>query len=85
MCNLGTFADYIVVHEASVIRVEEWYDLRAAALLSCGISTGFGAAVNRFKWPHFRGFSLHAAARSAAPVVTGVTVAVTERSLFSAD
>jgi S-(hydroxymethyl)glutathione dehydrogenase/alcohol dehydrogenase len=47
MCNLGTFAEYIVVHEASVIRVESWYDLRAAALLSCGISTGFGAAVNR--------------------------------------
>ncbi len=47
MCNLGTFAEYIVVHEASVIRVEPWYDLRAAALLSCGISTGFGAAVNR--------------------------------------
>jgi S-(hydroxymethyl)glutathione dehydrogenase/alcohol dehydrogenase len=47
MCNLGTFAEYIVVHEASVIRVEPWYDLRAAALLSCGVSTGFGAAVNR--------------------------------------
>jgi NDMA-dependent alcohol dehydrogenase len=47
MCQLGTFAEYIVVHEASVIRVEPWYDLRAAALLSCGVSTGFGAAVNR--------------------------------------
>ncbi len=47
MCNLGTFSEYIVVHEASVIRVEPWYDLRAAALLSCGVSTGFGAAVNR--------------------------------------
>ena len=47
MCNLGTFSEYIVVHEASVIRVEPWYDLRAAALLSCGVSTGFGAAVDR--------------------------------------
>jgi S-(hydroxymethyl)glutathione dehydrogenase/alcohol dehydrogenase len=47
MCNVGSFAEYIVVHEASVIRVEPWYDLRAAALLSCGLSTGFGAAVNR--------------------------------------
>ncbi len=47
MCNLGTFSEYIVVHEASVIRIEPWYDLRAAALLSCGVSTGFGAAVNR--------------------------------------
>src|SRR5665213_358063 len=46
-CQLGTFSEYIVVHEASLIRIEPWYDLRAAALISCGISTGFGAAVNR--------------------------------------
>jgi len=47
VCQLGTFAEYIVVHEASLIRIEPWYDLRAAALISCGISTGFGSAVNR--------------------------------------
>jgi S-(hydroxymethyl)glutathione dehydrogenase/alcohol dehydrogenase len=47
MCQLGTFSEYIVVHEASLIRIEPWYDLRVAALLSCGVSTGFGAAVNR--------------------------------------
>jgi S-(hydroxymethyl)glutathione dehydrogenase/alcohol dehydrogenase len=47
MCQLGTFADYIVVHEASLIRIDPWYDLRAAALISCGISTGFGSAVSR--------------------------------------
>lgn len=47
MCQLGTFAEYIVVHEASLIRIDPWYDLRAAALISCGISTGFGSAVNR--------------------------------------
>jgi NDMA-dependent alcohol dehydrogenase len=47
MCQLGTFSEYIVVHEASLIRIEPWYDLRAAALLSCGVSTGFGSAVNR--------------------------------------
>lgn len=47
MCQLGTFADHVVAHEASVIRIEPWYDLRAAALISCGISTGFGSAVNR--------------------------------------
>jgi S-(hydroxymethyl)glutathione dehydrogenase/alcohol dehydrogenase len=47
VCQLGTFAEYIVVHEASLMRIEPWYDLRAAALISCGISTGFGSAVNR--------------------------------------
>ena len=47
MAQLGTFSEYIVVHEASLVRIEPWYDLRAAALLSCGISTGFGSAVTR--------------------------------------
>jgi S-(hydroxymethyl)glutathione dehydrogenase/alcohol dehydrogenase len=47
MCQLGTFSERIVVHEASLIRIEPWLDLRAAALISCGVSTGFGSAVNR--------------------------------------
>jgi len=47
MCQIGSFSEFIVVHEASLIRIEPWYDLRAAALISCGISTGFGSAVNR--------------------------------------
>src|SRR5579872_1236825 len=45
--QLGTFSEYMVVHEASLIRVDPWYDLRAAALLSCGLSTGFGSAATR--------------------------------------
>ena len=47
MCQVGAFSERIVVHEASLIRLEPWWDLRAAALISCGISTGFGSAVNR--------------------------------------
>ncbi len=47
MCQVGAFSEYVVVHEASLIRIEPWLDLRAAALISCGLSTGFGSAVNR--------------------------------------
>jgi NDMA-dependent alcohol dehydrogenase len=47
MTQLGTFSERVVVHEASLVRLEPWYDLRAAALISCGIATGFGSAVNR--------------------------------------
>ena len=47
MAQLGTFSEYIVVNEASLVKIEPWYDLRAAALISCGISTGFGSAVSR--------------------------------------
>ncbi len=32
MCQLGTFSEYIVVHEASLIKIDPWLDLRAAAL-----------------------------------------------------
>jgi S-(hydroxymethyl)glutathione dehydrogenase/alcohol dehydrogenase len=45
--QLGTFSEYIVVHEASLVRIDPWYDLRAAALISCGIATGFGSAAFR--------------------------------------
>lgn len=45
--QLGTFSEYIVVHEASLIKIDPWYDLRAAALISCGLATGFGSSVNR--------------------------------------
>lgn len=45
--QLGTFSEYIVVHEASLVKIDPWYDLRAAALISCGIATGYGSAVSR--------------------------------------
>ncbi len=50
-CNrfaqVGTFSEYVVVHEASAIKINPWFDLRAAALITCGLSTGFGSAVER--------------------------------------
>jgi S-(hydroxymethyl)glutathione dehydrogenase/alcohol dehydrogenase len=47
MCQVGSFSEYVVVNEASLVRVEPWLDLRAASLISCGISTGFASSVNR--------------------------------------
>jgi len=49
MAQLGTFADEMVCHENSVVRIEPWSNMKAAALISCGISTGFGSAVDRAK------------------------------------
>jgi len=49
MTQLGTFAEEMVCHENSVVRLDPWRDLRAAALISCGISTGFGSVVERAK------------------------------------
>jgi NDMA-dependent alcohol dehydrogenase len=45
--NLGTFAEYALVHEFSLIKVEAHIPFEIAALLSCGVPTGWGAAVVR--------------------------------------
>jgi NDMA-dependent alcohol dehydrogenase len=47
MAQLGTFAEEMVCHENSLVRIHPSADMRAAALISCGISTGFGSAVER--------------------------------------
>ena len=45
--NLGTFAEYALVHQFSLIKVENHISFDVAALLSCGVPTGWGAAVVR--------------------------------------
>ncbi len=47
MTQLGTFAETMVVNEASVVKIDPGVPLRAAALISCGLSTGFGSVVDR--------------------------------------
>lgn len=44
MCLLGTFSPYVTVHRASVIKIENDIPLDRAALLGCGVSTGWGSA-----------------------------------------
>ena len=44
MSLLGTFSPYITVHQASVIKIDDGIDLTTAALLGCGVATGWGSA-----------------------------------------
>lgn len=44
MCLLGTFAPYVTVNQASVVKIEKDIPLEIAALLGCGVSTGWGSA-----------------------------------------
>lgn len=44
MCLLGTFAPYITVNQASVVRIEPDIPLEVAALVGCGVTTGWGSA-----------------------------------------
>jgi NDMA-dependent alcohol dehydrogenase len=43
---LGTFAQYGVVSEASVVKIDDDLPLSRACLIGCGITTGWGSAVN---------------------------------------
>jgi S-(hydroxymethyl)glutathione dehydrogenase/alcohol dehydrogenase len=46
MANLGGFAEQMLVHENAVVTVPDAMPLDRAALLGCGVLTGFGAAVH---------------------------------------
>ncbi|MEJ8280182.1 NDMA-dependent alcohol dehydrogenase [Pseudonocardia spirodelae] len=45
MCLLGTFARHTVVPVKSTVKIDEGFPLDLAALVGCGVTTGFGSAV----------------------------------------
>src|SRR3954451_5414460 len=45
-CGISTFSEYTTASVASVVKIDKDISLKAAALLSCGVPTGFGSAVN---------------------------------------
>lgn len=45
LAKLGTFSEYTVMHEASAVKVDDDLPMAAVALVSCGVTTGFGSAV----------------------------------------
>lgn len=47
LAKLGTFAEHMLVTEDSLVRVEPDIPWIPAALVSCGVATGWGSAVNR--------------------------------------
>ncbi|HWC33353.1 MAG TPA: NDMA-dependent alcohol dehydrogenase [Mycobacteriales bacterium] len=47
MCCLGTFATHTIVNEASCVKLEDDIPVDKAALVGCGVTTGWGSAVYR--------------------------------------
>jgi S-(hydroxymethyl)glutathione dehydrogenase/alcohol dehydrogenase len=47
--KIGTFAEYVVVDQSQTVKVPGDMPLDRAALLACGVITGFGAVVHRAK------------------------------------
>ncbi|HEY2279857.1 MAG TPA: NDMA-dependent alcohol dehydrogenase [Streptosporangiaceae bacterium] len=49
MCMIGTFSQWGVIHQNSVVKVDDDLPLDKAVLVGCGVPTGWGAAVNTAK------------------------------------
>jgi S-(hydroxymethyl)glutathione dehydrogenase / alcohol dehydrogenase len=47
--NLSSFAEQMLVHENAVVKIRKDMPLDLAALIGCGVMTGFGAVVNTAK------------------------------------
>ncbi|MFC7575171.1 zinc-binding dehydrogenase [Klenkia terrae] len=45
MCGISTFSEYTTADVASVIKIDKDIPLKSAALVGCGVPTGFGTAV----------------------------------------
>jgi S-(hydroxymethyl)glutathione dehydrogenase/alcohol dehydrogenase len=45
MCLLGTFAEYAVISQHSLVKVDEGIPLETAVLVGCGVPTGWGSVV----------------------------------------
>ncbi len=46
MSNLATYAEQMLVHENSVVKIREDMPFEGAALIGCGVTTGVGAVLN---------------------------------------
>lgn len=47
LAKLGTFSEHMLVSEDSVVKIESDLPFGPAALVSCGVATGWGSAVHR--------------------------------------
>ena len=47
--RVGSFAEYVVADQSQVVKIPANMPMDRAALLSCGVITGYGAVVNRAK------------------------------------
>jgi len=47
VAKLGTFAEHGIIHESSAVKVDADLPPAAVALVSCGVTTGAGSAINR--------------------------------------
>ena len=47
--SLSAFAEYMLIHEHALVKIRDDMPLDRAALIGCGVTTGFGAVINTAK------------------------------------
>ena len=47
VAKLGTFSEHSIINESSAVKVDPDLPMPAVALVSCGVTTGAGSAINR--------------------------------------
>ncbi|XP_069486768.1 alcohol dehydrogenase 1-like [Ambystoma mexicanum] len=47
--STSTFTEYTVVHESSIVKIDDAAPLDRVCLMGCGFSTGYGSVVNQVK------------------------------------
>lgn len=70
----STFSEYTVVHETAVAKIDPAAPLDKVCLLGCGVSTGYGAAVNTAKVRKIimrRSFTSELLKTSSASLISG--------------
>jgi S-(hydroxymethyl)glutathione dehydrogenase/alcohol dehydrogenase len=74
MSMVGGFAEQSIVLESQVTRIPPDLPLDRAALLACGVITGFGAVVNRAKVPALSGVAVIGTGGVGLNAVQGASV-----------
>ncbi len=72
--RVGGFAEYVLVHQSQLVKLPESFPLDLACMLACGVTTGFGAVVNRAKVPPFSSVAVIGAGGVGVNAIQGARV-----------
>jgi S-(hydroxymethyl)glutathione dehydrogenase/alcohol dehydrogenase len=82
--NLGGFAEKILAHETSLVKIDEDIPFSSAAILGCSIATGVGAALNTAKVTPGSTVAVFGAGGIGLSVIQGARIAGAAR-IFAID
>jgi S-(hydroxymethyl)glutathione dehydrogenase/alcohol dehydrogenase len=72
--RIGSFAEYNIVHQSQLVKIPADMPFDRAALLACGVITGFGAVVNRARVAPLQSFVLFGVGGVALNAVQGAAL-----------